>query len=137
MYLLSRSFLLGVIGVAEVATGTGLLLVPAVVSTLLLGSGAISPEMLLFARVGGAALLCIGIASWLSRSDDQSVALRGLLIGLTIWNGLAAVVLAYAGLALKLTGVLLWPAILIHLLLGAWCLACLRSSGTNEVSTRL
>ena len=130
MYVPNRNFLLLVTAVAEAATGVGLLAIPTVVSTLLLGSGEIASQTLFFERVAGAALLCIGVASWLSKSDSQSAALRGQLVGLTIYNGLAAIVLAYGGIGLKMAGILLWPAFVFHAALTVWCFACLRAPGT-------
>jgi hypothetical protein len=38
------------------------------------------------------------------------------------YNFAAALVLAYAGIRLELRSALLWPAILLHLGLGGWCL---------------
>jgi hypothetical protein len=126
MQISNRTYLLLIIGVAEAATGAGFILVPASLSRLLLGLESISSEAFFFAQIAGAALLCIGVGSWSSRTDDRSVAQNGQLIGLTIWNGLAAGVLAYAALGLKLSGILLWPAFVVHVVLALWCAADLR-----------
>ncbi|MDW6022879.1 hypothetical protein SAZ10_14030 [Mesorhizobium sp. BAC0120] len=129
MYAVSRTLVLGVAGIFEALIGVVLIVVPGVVSELLLGSAEISPEALVFGRMMGAALLCIGVASWLSRSDSRSAVQRAQLVGLAIYYSLGAIVLAYAGVALNLAGVLLWPAVLVHVLLAAWCLVCLREPG--------
>ena len=65
---------------------------PAVVSNLLLGSAVPSPEALVFARLAGVALLCIGVASWLSKGAGLGAAQRAQLVGLTIYYALGAVV---------------------------------------------
>jgi hypothetical protein len=45
------------------------------------------------------------------------------MIGITLYNGLAAAVLAYAAVGLNMRGVLIWPATLAHAALLLWCLA--------------
>jgi hypothetical protein len=50
-----------------------------------------------------------------------------LLVGITIYTVVAAVLLAYAGGVLKMAGILLWPAVMFHAVLAAWCFTCLRA----------
>ena len=119
-----RSLTLGLFACLECATGLGLFLVPGIVINLLFGQSQPVPETLLLARLGGAALLAIGAVSWGARRFHKSQESLGLLIGLTLYNGLAAAVLAYAALGLNMQGVLLWPAVLYHAALLPWCLAC-------------
>jgi hypothetical protein len=95
---------------------------------LLLGVDQASPETFICARVAGAALLAIGVACWLGRSDKQSSAHLGLLTGVLIYDVAAAVILAYTGLFLRLVGVALWPAVVLHTALAVWCVACLRTA---------
>ncbi len=118
-----RSITLGLFACLECATGLGLLLVPGVVIGLLFGQTQSVLETLLLARLGGAALLAIGSASWSAGTFDRSRTGLGLLVGVTLYNGLAAAVLAYAALGLNMQGVLIWPAILTHAALLLWCLA--------------
>ena len=68
-------------------------------------------------------------ASCVARNDAQSVVARGLVAGMLLYN--AGVVTLHAGMALGLTGVLLWPAILIHGALALWCAVSLLNKGTN------
>jgi hypothetical protein len=113
---------------AFVEAGTGLLLLylPSVPLALLLGASPASPEALFVTRLAGAALLAIGVACWLARSDYGSPAQLGLLTGVLIYDVAADALLAYAGLALSLVGLALWPAVVPHTALAVWCGACLR-----------
>ena len=63
-----RSLTLGLFACLECATGLGLLLAPGVVLRLLLGLTQPVPETLLLARLGGAALVALGAASWGART---------------------------------------------------------------------
>ena len=118
-----RSLTLGLFACLECATGLGLLLVPAIVIGLLLGLTQPAPETLLLARLAGAALISLGAASWGAGIFHRSPAGLGLLIGVTLYNGIAAAILVYAGLGLNMQGVLIWPASLTHAALLLWCLA--------------
>jgi hypothetical protein len=122
-----RAKLLIVTAFLEVGTALLLLFVPAVPLALLLGVGEAAPETLLVARVAGAALLAIGVASWLARNSEQGAAQLGLLIGILIYDVGAAGILAYAGLFLSLVGLALWFAVVGHAALAAWCALCLWS----------
>jgi hypothetical protein len=123
--LLRERNLLLVTAVAEGATALSVLMAPAVVSTLLLGSAQSASETRFFERVTGAALLCISVACWLSRRGDQKQGQRGLLAGLLVYNVATLLTLAYAGVFAGARGLLLWPATLYHAALAAWCAACL------------
>jgi len=48
-----------------------------------------------------------------------------------LYNTAVAAVLAYAGIGLGLTGVGIWPAVLLHAALAVWCLACFRTMRVN------
>ena len=118
-----RSLTLSLFACLECATGVGLLLAPGIVIDLLLGLTQLAPETLLLARLAGAALLALAAASWGAGTFHKSAAGLGLLIGVTLYNGLAAALLAYAALGLNLQGALIWPAVLSHAALLLWCLA--------------
>jgi hypothetical protein len=92
--------------VAEVATGLALFFVPSVVGLLLLGqelTGITVPV----ARVAGFALIGLGIACWPGPP----------LAGMLIYSAAVALYLGYLGFAGTLTGVLLWPAVVLHAIL--------------------
>jgi hypothetical protein len=109
--------------VVEVGAGLGLLLLPAFVLDLLIGVSSSAPEGVFVGRVAGAALLALGIASWLERS---AAAPGGLIAGLLVYNASVASLLVCAGLGLDLAGIALWPAVVLHAAMAAWCLVGLR-----------
>ena len=111
---------------AFVETGTGLLLLiwPALVFALLFGWRQVAPDTLLIGRVAGAGVISIGVASWPARRDTRTPGELGVLAGVLTYNVLSALLLAFAGAGLKMAGVLLWPAVVYHAVLAAWCVAC-------------
>lgn len=117
----------------EAGAGLSLLLSPAVPVSLLLGLPLDTPAGLAVGRVGGAALLCVGAACWLARNDEQSRAATGLIAAMLLYNTAAVAVLAHAGMSLGAFGVALWLAVLLHLALAVWCIACLRRKRINFV----
>jgi len=126
MLLMHRAYLLIVSAIAEGGTGLLLLVLPSVLLSLLLGVEKAAPETMFVARLTGAALLAIGVACWLGRNDHGRPAQLGLLTALLIYDAAAAALLAYARLALSLAGLALWPAVVLHAALAAWCADCLR-----------
>jgi hypothetical protein len=120
-----RAYLLIVTAVGEAGTGLLLLVVPSVPLALLLGVEDDSRDLIFVARLFGAALLAIGVVCWLGRSDTSSRAQLGLIGGVLVYDAAAAMLLAYAGLYLSLAGIALWPAVVLHAVLAAWCVVCL------------
>jgi len=90
----------------EAATGLALLIVPSLVGQLLLGEELTSVAIAV-ARVAGIALIALGIACWPGPA----------LVGMLIYIAAVTLYLAYLGIAGGLTGVLLWPAVALHLVL--------------------
>src|SRR5213596_3232413 len=119
------SRLLKLTAIIEAATGLGLIAVPSVVVRLLLGSPLNTSAAVMLGRVAGAALLALGVACWLARDDTQSRAARGLVVAMLIYNLAATALLAFAGIGLGLHGVALWPAVVLHAAMGAWCITTL------------
>jgi hypothetical protein len=126
IFRMHRSALLIVTAVVEVGAGLGLLLLPAVLFDLLIGVERPAPEALFVGRVAGAALLALGVASWLGRSAPAP---RGLIAGLLVYNATVAGLLVYARAGLDMAGLALWPVVVLHAAMAAWCLACL---GTKQ-----
>jgi hypothetical protein len=127
MHARSRKLLLLATACVEGATGLGLLSLPAVLFAVLLGLEHLTVDAIFIARIAGAALLAIGIASWMARSDPLTQAQLGLLTGILVYNVAASMLITFAGVVLKMSGVLLWPAVALHAALGVWCFSCLRS----------
>ena len=93
--------------IIEVATGMALLIVPSLIGRLLFGAeftGIVIPV----ARVLGIALLALGVCCW-----PGSTALCGMLT----YGALVTVYLAYLSLVRGFTGILLWPAVVVHAIL--------------------
>jgi hypothetical protein len=125
-----RKGLFLVTAVVEAATGAALLAVPAVPIALLLGLEQPAPEALFIARVAGAALLAIGVACGVGRDPAR----LDLLLGVLVYDAAAALLLLYAALAAGWVGVALWPAVVLHLGLAAWCVVCLATGRATTAS---
>jgi hypothetical protein len=93
---------------SEVATGVALLLAPALVGQLLFGVELDGVAMTV-ARVTGIALIALGVACGPGTP----------LLGMLTYSAGVTLYLAYVALAGGMTGILLWPAVAIHLILTA------------------
>jgi hypothetical protein len=93
-------------GVSEAATGLALLIVPSLVGRLLLGEELTGIAMTV-ARVAGIAMIALGVACWPGTP----------LIGMLIYSAAVTVYLACIGFAGGFTGILLWPAVVLHVIL--------------------
>ena len=94
--------------VAEAATGLALLIVPALVVHLLFGEE-LTGVAIPVARVAGIAVIALAIACWPGPP----------LVGMLTYSALVMLYLAYLGFAEGLTGVFLWPAVALHVILTA------------------
>ena len=121
---MKRFWLLLLTAIIEMMTGLLLLVLPTLPLDLLLDLKQVQPETLWIARLAGAAILTIGIICYFARSDTQSQTQRGVLLGMLFYNLAAAILLTHAGIGLSLAGILLWPAVILHVILAAWCMVC-------------
>jgi hypothetical protein len=119
---------------AVIEGGTGLLLVaaPSFLTMLLLNSSLDGPAPLTVAPLTGLALLTLTVACWLARLDEATRAGHGLVTALVLYNAGAAILLTYAGIALRLAGQCLWPAVLAHGVMGTWCVQHLLKKPMQE-----
>jgi hypothetical protein len=120
--------LCGATAVIELGAGLALLCFPSTAAALLIGTPLEASAALTVARVGGAGLLALGVACWLARTDAQSVASRGLVIAMVVYNVGAVLVLGASGISSKQVGILLWPAVVLHGVMTVWCIASLVSA---------
>jgi hypothetical protein len=112
----------------ELGAGLALLCRPSAAAMLLVGAPLEGPAALTVARVCGAALLTLGVACGLARGDTHSRAARGLIAAMLLYAVAVAAFLAFAALGMELHGVALWPAVVLHGVMGLWCVGCLRRS---------
>jgi len=89
--------------VAEIATGLALLVDPSRVGLLLLGEE-LTGSAVTVGRVAGLGLMGLGVACWPGRP----------LTGMLVYSASVTVYLAYLGLTGGSSGVLLWPAVVVH-----------------------
>ena len=114
--------LLIISAVIEGAAGVALLAMPTVAVSMLLGVPLDTPAGLVAGRIAGAALIALAIACWQVRNGERGSPATGVVQAMLFYNFAAALVFVYAGIRLQLSSALLWPAIVLHLCLGAWCL---------------
>ena len=112
---------LALAAVGEAATGLALLVVPSLVGQLLLGAELAGIAVIL-ARVTGFALVALAVACWPGPPQ----------LGMLIYSAAVTLYLAYLGFAGGLTGILLWPAVVLHAILTALlAFAGARGKGTR------
>jgi hypothetical protein len=107
--------------VAEVATGVALLIVPSLVGRLLFGEE-LTGVAVLVARVTGIALIALGVACWPGSP----------LVGMLTYSAAVTLYLGYVGIAGGLSGILLWPAVVLHVILTA----LLTQASTRDKETK-
>jgi hypothetical protein len=91
--------------VSEVATGAALLIVPSLVGRLLLGDELIGVTISV-ARVLGIALISLGVACWPGPAR----------VAMLIYSAAVTLYLAFLGFG-GLSGILLWPTVVLHLIM--------------------
>ena len=113
-----KKIVLGVAAVGEAGTGLLLLVSPSLVVSLLFGAD-ISGIGVVMSRIGGIALIGLGVACWPGNSALQQH------FGMLTYSTLATLYLIRIGIRGAPEGPLLWPggvvhAIIVVLLVWAW-----------------
>jgi len=101
--------MLVIAALCEIATGLALLIVPSPVGRLLLGEE-LTGVAIPVARVLGIALLALGVACWSGRTA---------LCGMLTYSAGVTLYLAFVGFTGGFSGILLWPAVILHAVLTA------------------
>jgi len=117
--------LLTVTAIFESGTGLVLIALPQLLITLLLGSFIDSVIISTVARMAGVAIFALAVACWFARNDEQGHAARGLVSAMFVYNTAICIVLVYSATGLVLSGVGLWPIVLVHAAMSTWCILCL------------
>ena len=90
----------------EIAMGLALLIVPWLVGQMLFGQE-LTGVAIPVARITGIALIALGVACWPGTP----------LVAMSTYSAVVTLYLSYVGLASEFTGVLLWPAVILHVIM--------------------
>ncbi len=113
--------LLTITAIFEGVTGLALMSVPSLFIMLLLGDNLVEPAGIMISRLAGAVLLSLAIIYWFyTKVPDALLIVRAMLL----YNVAASALLVYASFV-GLSGLGLWPAILLHIGLALWCVQSL------------
>jgi len=124
--------LLAMMGAAEAATGLVLAVAPSFLVELLLGAAPGTAAATTVSRVAGVAILALGVACWLARDDSTGQAAKGLTAVMLLYNAAVVAILVLAWVSHGLSGVALWPVVLIHTALAVWCVIALSAGGEEK-----
>jgi len=119
-----KKYVLALAALAEAGTGVILVAYPPIVVRLLFGAE-VSGAGLIMSRIAGIALIGLGVACWPGNSAIQQ------LYGMLTYSTLAMMYLIYIGVRGEAAGVLLWPAVVAHVVL----VALLVRARSNEQKT--
>jgi hypothetical protein len=112
---MTTKLLFNVSAIVEALVGIALLFAPAFAIGLLLGDG-LSLIGAAVSRVLGIGLISLGISAWETASQKAYHAPR---VGICIYNVGVAGLLSILGTLGGMNGILLWPAAVLHALIGA------------------
>jgi hypothetical protein len=107
--------------ILEVATGAALLIVPSLVGLLLFGVQ-LTGIAIIVARVTGLALIGLGVACWSGTA----------LLGMLTYSATVMLYLAFVGIVGGFSGLLLWPAVVVHAILTALLARDLRAANLEK-----
>jgi hypothetical protein len=113
--------LLVLAAVGEAALGLVLLVYPPIVVRLLFNAPIPGAGMVM-SRVAGIALIALGVVCWPGPP----------LLGMLIYSAAVTLYLAYVGFSGEMSGILLWPAVALHVILTA----LLARAATSDKETK-
>ena len=106
-------------GVLEGGTAVAVLLFPAIPVRLIIGQLPFTEIGLLVARIAGAALLSLAMACWW-------VAASGAVRAMLLYTAVIIVQLLCSRVGLALSVIAFGPVLIIHVMLGGWCVVGLQ-----------
>jgi len=110
----------------EGGAALGFLLLPSLPSELLFGQTPQTPLGLILGRFVGALMLSLAIVCWWAGNDARSPIADSVIKTMLFYDAVATGLLLYARIDLGLSGILLWFGVIVHLVLGAWCIVALK-----------
>jgi hypothetical protein len=103
-----KTLLLSVSAVVEGVTALGLIFVPQLVTRLLFDAS-LPAGGVAVARIAGIALFSLSLDCWMGRREGASGS-----VAMLIYNILVTPYLFYLAIGGELAGILLWPAVVVH-----------------------
>jgi hypothetical protein len=113
----------------EILAGLAFALFPGSLFVILLGTPLELGGLFAF-RMFGAAIFAIGLACWLACSDSESQTARGLVLAMLVYDAAFVAILLSARLGARLSGIGLWPVVILHSGLGIASLLYLKKAPT-------
>ena len=102
--------------IVELGAGVAFLFFPLLATTLLIGIPLETPAGMTVTRIGGVALLSLGIVCYFAQGD------RGVIVAMSSYNVLTVAVIVLSNRFFKLLGGALWLVVVLHSVMAAWCI---------------
>jgi hypothetical protein len=99
---------------------------PSLPSELLFGQAPQTPLALVLGRFVGVLMLSLAIVCWWAGNDARSAIAYSVVKAMLFYDAVASALLIYARISLGLSGILLWLGVVVHGVLGAWCIVGLQ-----------
>ena len=76
------------------------------------------------ARLAGIALLALSMGCWLARQGGGGA--KVMVSAMVLYNFGVVLLFVYGATVLRLSGIGLWPVVLLHFIVAGWCILELR-----------
>lgn len=116
----------------EMLAGLAFALLPSALFLILLGVPLDASGSYAFRMFGGA-IFVIGLACWFAREDSASTAAKGLVTATAFYDFVFIAILLASRFVGGLSGIALWPTVVLHSGLAVSCLLCLRQGSVVRV----